>query len=136
MKKTFLAIIFVLSLVSISFAWQLEVVGLIRGGLAGGLVWQTKVARNVNLRLGAEVNTGKEPIILFGGGKFYLANISRMPFSLGLSLVGYFGAKSLPGVGFSFIFDRFLEFKPLFLEVGVDVVGEGRLQAQLGYRIY
>jgi hypothetical protein len=60
-----------------------------------------------------------------------------MPLGLGIGLVGYFGNnKNEVGLSLSFIFGNFLDFKPLFLELGIDAVTRGRLLAQLGYKIY
>jgi len=119
-------------------AMQPEVVGGIRDGLALGMMLEDGIAKNVAIRGGIEANTGKQPLILFFGGKFYLTNIGRkIPLSFGLGFVGYTGNKGTDaGLSVSFIFDRLFEINPLFFEVGVDVAGPGRLQAQVGYKIY
>jgi hypothetical protein len=114
-----------------------EIIGGIRDGLAVGLQLEAAVARNLTLRGGVEFDTGKQPVIAFLGGKFPLTSIGRMPLSLGLGFVGYFGDRHTdPGFSLTFIFNRFLDLQPLFLEVGVDVAEHGRLVAQLGYKIY
>jgi len=137
MKKTLAIVTLMFCLMSASQALQPAVIGGIRDGLALGIMADEGVGRNVGIRFGLEANTGKKPLILFFGGKFYLVTLERkVPLSLGLGLVGYFGDKSEAGISLSFIFDRIFAINPLFFEVGVDVAGSGRLQAQLGYKIY
>lgn len=114
-----------------------EILGGVRDGLAIGLQLEDGVARNLTLRGGIEFTTGKQPIIAFLGGKIPLTSLGQMPLALGIGFVGYFGSnKTDVGVSLTFIFNRFLDIKPLFLEVGVDVAGQGRLVAQLGYKVY
>lgn len=117
---------------------QPAIIGGIRDGLAVGLMGDQQVGRNFGLRMGIEADTGSQPIIFFFGGKFYLTNIGRhMPLSLGVSLVSYFGNQNPSyGLGLSFIFNNFFDLKPFFFEVGVDAVGRGKLQAQIGYKLY
>ncbi|MFA4906012.1 MAG: hypothetical protein WC645_05865 [Candidatus Margulisiibacteriota bacterium] len=137
MKKV-LVVLAVLLLSSSAFAFQSEVVGGIRGGLAVGFMGESPIARNADMRFAIEVNTGENPVILLMGGKFYLATIGRqVPLSLGAGLVGYAGGKkSEVGVSISFIFDRMFEIQPLFFEFGVDVAGSGKILAQFGYKLY
>ena len=119
-------------------AMQPAVIGGIRDGLALGMMLEDGIAKNVAIRGGIEASTGKQPLILFFGGKFYLTNIGKkIPLSFGLGFVGYTGNKGTDaGISLSFIFERLFDIKPLFFEVGVDVAGSGRLLAQVGYKIY
>lgn len=120
-----------------SFAATPEIVGGIRDGAAIGLQLEDGVARNLTLRGGIEFNSGKQPIVALLGGKIPLTSIGHMPLALGLGLVGYFGNnKTDAGVSLTFIFARFFDIQPLFLELGIDVAGQGRLVAQLGYKIF
>lgn len=120
-----------------AFATVVEIVGGIRDGAAIGLQLESAAARNLTVRGGIEFCTGKQPLIAFLGGKIPLTSLGRMPLSLGLGVVGYFGGdKTDAGLSLSFIFSRFLEVTPLFLEVGIDVAGQGRLVAQVGYKVY
>jgi hypothetical protein len=137
MKK--LAVVGCLLLVvsSASFAAMPEIVGGIRDGAAIGMQLESGVARNLTLRGGLEFNSGTQPFIAYFGGKIPLTGIGRMPLALGLGLAGYFGnSKTDVGLTLSFIFGNFFDIKPLFLELGIDAVGHGRLLAQLGYKIY
>jgi len=136
MKKSLLVGLLVSLLVSTSFAAVPEIVGGVRNGLAIGIQLEDGVARNLTLRGGIEFDTGKQPIIASLGGKIPLTGIGRMPLSLGLGFVGYFGDKSDFGASLTFIFSKFLDITPLFFEFGVDVADSGRLVAQLGYKIF
>jgi hypothetical protein len=137
MRKV-LVVLAVILLSSSAFAFQSEVVGGIRGGLAVGFMGESAIARNADLRFALEVNTiTDKPLILLMGGKFYLTTIERkIPLSLGVGAVGYLGNKSDVGVSLSFIFDRMFDVKPLFFEFGVDVAGSGKILAQFGYKLY
>ena len=124
-------------LVGGSFAATPEIIGGIRDGAAIGLQLEDGVARNMTLRGAIEFDSGKQPIIAMLGGKIPLTYIGHMPLALGLGFVGYFGdGKTDAGVALSFIFARFFDIQPLFFELGIDVAGQGRLQAQLGYKIF
>lgn len=136
MKKIIVALVIAILLAVGASAAVVEVLGGVRDGLAAGIQLESAVARNLTLRGGIEFNTGKQPIIAFLGAKFPLTYIGRMPFALGLGLVGYFGDKSDVGASLTFVFNKFLDINPLFLEVGVDAAGKGRLVAQLGYKVY
>ena len=138
MRKFFLVLVLSLMVFGQAGAAQLELIGGIRDGLALGIMAEQNVARNLGLRYGIEANTGKQPIIVFLGGKFYLTDFSRgMPLSLGLGFVGYFGGKTTdPGISISIIINRAFNLNPLFIEAGVDAAGSGRLQLQLGYKVY
>jgi hypothetical protein len=118
-------------------AAQLSFIGGIRDGLAVGIMADQSVAHNLGLRYGLEADTGHQPVIAFVGGKFYLTSLQRqMPLSLGLGLVGYFGnGNSAAGLSISAIIERAFNLPQLFIETGIDVVGQGRLQLQLGYKI-
>jgi len=114
-----------------------EIVGGVRDGLAIGLQLESSVARNLTIRGGIEFDSGSQPVVAFLGGKIPLTSLGRMPLALGLGLVGYFGNnKNDVGFSLSFIFNRFLDIQPLFLELGVDVAGHGRPLAQFGYKVY
>lgn len=119
-------------------AVQLELIGGIRDGLAFGIMGEQNVARNLGLRYGIEANTGKQPVIAFIGGKFYLTDFRReMPLSLGAGFVGYMGNnKNDYGISLSLIINRAFNVKPLFIEAGIDVAGQGRLQLQIGYKVF
>ncbi|MBI5698982.1 hypothetical protein HZC35_01550 [Candidatus Saganbacteria bacterium] len=137
MKKSLVILALVL-LASNAFAFQPEVVGGIRGGLAVGFMGESSIARNADMRFALEASTNENPVILLLGGKFYLTTIGRkVPLSLGAGAVGYAGGKkSEVGVAISFIFDRMFDVKPLFFEFGVDVAGSGKILAQFGYKLY
>ena len=118
-------------------AMQPEIVGGIRDGLALGVMADAQVARNAGIRFGIEGNSGDQPIIIFFGGKFYLANLGQVPMSFGVGGVAYTGDDNTDiGVSLSLIINRAFNINPLFVEFGVDIVDSGRLQAQLGYKIY
>jgi hypothetical protein len=137
MKKTLVVGCLLLVVSSSVWAATTEIVGGIRDGAALGLQLESAAARNLTVRGGIEFCTGKQPVIAFLGGKIPLTSLGRMPLALGIGFVGYFGSnKTDAGVSLTFIFNRFLEITPLFLEVGVDVAGQGRLVAQLGYKVY
>jgi hypothetical protein len=137
MKKSWIALLMALLFVSGSFAMQPEVVGGIRDGLAIGIMADTPIATNAGLRFGLEANTGKQPIMLFFGGKFFLTYAGGSPMYFGLAAVGYSGNnKTDVGAGLSIIFNRAFNVNPMFVEFGVDVAGSARLQAQVGYKIY
>jgi len=139
MKKVFVFMAMLLLLFG-QGAWAVypAVVGGIRDGLALGVMLEDSIARNVAIRGGIEANTGRQPLILFFGGKFYLTNIGRkIPMSLGLAFIGYTGNKGTDGgISISFIFERLFDINPLFFEAGIDVAGSGRLQAQVGYKVF
>ena len=137
-RLVIVSLLTVLLLAEGSLAMQPAIIGGIRDGLAIGFMGEQAVGRNFGMRVGLEANTGGQPIIFFFGGKFYLANIGRrMPMSLGVGLVSYFGHHDPDyGLSISLVFNNFFDVKPLFFEVGVDAVGRGRLQAQLGYKLY
>ncbi|MFA6169534.1 MAG: hypothetical protein WCW67_02345 [Candidatus Margulisiibacteriota bacterium] len=135
MKKVILVLASVLVLASGSFALQPALVGGIRDGAALGLILQEYLGSGAALRFGMEANTGKNPMIAFAGGKFGLSSVGRMPLSLGLGIVGYFGnSDTKAGLSLSFIFDNVFGRQPMFIEAGVDIVDPARLQLQLGYK--
>jgi len=137
MKKTIAVLMMSLVLAGSAFALTPSIIGGIRDGLALGMMIEDPLAKNVGFRLGAEGNTGHQPLLVFGGGKFYLGNIGYSSFSLGLGAVIYAGNNHTDfGLSISAIFNNLLRVKPLFLEIGIDVAGAGRLQAQLGYKLY
>ena len=137
MRKLVLILVSVVIFVSNAFAFTPAIIGGYRDGLAIGIMGSSSIARNVALRLGVEATGGDAPLIAFIGGKFYLGGMGRMPMSLGLSGVMYSGnSNSTFGFGISAIFDRAFGVRPMFLEVGVDVVDTARAQIQLGYKIY
>lgn len=137
MKKglIFAAALLVLLLGSECLAFRPAVIGGVRDGTALGLMFERASTSKTALRLGIEANTGNTPVIVFVGGKWFLTNLSgSYPMSLSGGLVGYLGNNhSDAGPYISLVFDRLLDFTPLFLEVGIDVVGSGRLQCQIGY---
>jgi len=137
MKKLILVLLLSVVLVSNAFAFTPAVIGGIRDGLAGGIMGSSSIARNVALRAGIEANSGKQPLCGFLGGKFYLTRLGRMPMSLAVSAVAYSGNdKSDFGLGIAMILDRFLDVRQMFLEAGIDAVGTGRANVQIGYYIY
>lgn len=120
-----------------TWAMQPEIIGGVRDGLALGMMAEAPIARNVTLRFGAEANTGKQPIILLFGGKFYLTHVGRRtPMYLGLGIVAYSGDNTDAGVAISLVFNRVFDINPLFIEAGIDVANKARLQLQVGYKIY
>jgi hypothetical protein len=137
MKKLAVVSCLLLVVSSMASAAVPEIVGGIRGGAALGMQLESSVAKNLTIRGGLEFNSGSQPFIAFLGGKIPLTGIGRMPLGLGLGFVGYFGNnKSDLGISLSFIFGNFLDINPLFLELGIDAAGSGKLLAQLGYKIY
>jgi len=139
MKKIIAAIFSLLLLVSSSFALQPEIVGGVRDGLAVGIMTDHQMGRNWGMRMGIEATTGKQPLILFLGGKFYLSNISyNSLLSLGVHVVGYMGSSSNNALGFglSGIINNAFGVKPMFVEFGVDIVNTARGVVQLGYKLY
>ena len=120
-----------------AWAMQPELIGGVRDGLAVGMLAESPISRNITLRFGAEANTGKQPIILLFGGKFYLTHVGRRtPMYLGLAAVAYSGETTDAGIAISLVFNRAFNVDPLFVEAGIDVAGKGRLQLQVGYKIY
>ena len=137
MKNIIAVLILSVVLAGSAFALTPSIIGGIRDGLALGMMIEGPLARNVGFRAGAEGNTGKQPLVAFAGGKFYLGNLGYSSFSFGLGAVIYAGNNHTDvGVSVSAIFNNLMRVKPLFLEVGIDVAGSGRLQAQLGYKLY
>ena len=137
MKNIIAILMTVVVLSGAAFAMQPSIIGGIRDGLALGMMIEGPLARNVGFRMGAEGNTGRQPLVAFAGGKFYLGNLGYSSFSLGLGAVVYAGNNHTDvGVSVSAIFNNLMRVKPLFLEIGIDVAGPGRLQAQLGYKLY
>ncbi|MBN3033787.1 MAG: hypothetical protein JW873_06795 [Candidatus Saganbacteria bacterium] len=138
MRKVLFGCLLAGLLIGCSQAAQLAVIGGVRDGLAVGVMADQSVAHNLGLRYGLEANTGRQPIIAFLGGKFYLTSVGRqMPMSLGLGAVAYVGnGKTSPGLSLSLIIDRAFNLPQLFIEAGVDAADQGRFQLQLGYKIY
>ena len=138
MKKLILVPIMLLLCSQLVGAVQLELVGGIRDGLAFGVMGEQTIARNLGLRYGVEANTGQQPAIIFIGGKFYLTDFRyEMPLSLGVGFVDYAGNNgNNAGVSLSLIINRAFNLKPLFIEAGVDIAGSGRMQLQVGYKVF
>jgi hypothetical protein len=137
MKK--IIVVSCLLLVVSCSAWAMQpiVVGGVRDGLAIGIMAKSAVAKNMAVRFGVEGNTGKQPLIVFFGGKFYLTRMGGSPMSFGVGAVAYTGGdKTDAGLSLSLIFDRAFNVTPLLFECGVDVAEKGRLLAQFGYKIY
>ncbi|OGC11583.1 hypothetical protein A3K48_03655 [candidate division WOR-1 bacterium RIFOXYA12_FULL_52_29] len=138
MKINVILICFCLFFSSSVMALSPAVIGGVRGGVALGMMADEEVGTRVGLRFGAEACTGKKPLILFFGGKFYLTNISgRYPLSFGLGLVVYSGGDGNADFGpsVSLIFDRPFDINRLFFEAGIDVADSGKLQLQAGYKL-
>jgi len=134
-KLSIAALLFVLLLGQSAFAMRSAIIGGIRDGLAIGIMGEENTPSNIGIRFGAEACTGKNPVVLFLGGKKYLTTLSaNTPLSLGFGLVAYAGSNTEAGISVSAIFDRAFGVPPLFVEVGIDVAGSGKLQAQVGYR--
>ena len=138
MKKIIVfATLLVILFANVSSAFQPSIIGGIRDGLAIGFMADGPLAKNVGLRVGLEGNTGRQPLILFLGGKFYLTSIDHALMSLGLGMVAYTGNNDTDvGGSFSLIFNRALGITPLFFEIGFDIVETARIQAQLGYKLF
>ncbi len=137
MKK--LLVLFVLTVIVAGSALAMvpEVIGGIRDGLAIGIMAENPVAKGVTFRFGAEANTGKQPIILFAGGKFYMSSFGSSPMYLGAGAVAYNGdSKTDFGVALSLVFNRAFGVDPMFVECGIDFANTARVQAQLGYKLY
>ncbi len=136
MKKSIFILVVSIVCASFAYAVQLELIGGIRDGLALGIMGESAAAKNLQLRYGVEADTGKQPIIAFIGGKFYLTSLrGGTPISLGFGFVDYAGDKNSPGISVSMIFDRAFNIRPLFIEAGIDVADSGRLQLQVGYKV-
>ncbi|HTY14012.1 MAG TPA: hypothetical protein VMD02_07510 [Candidatus Omnitrophota bacterium] len=119
-----------------AFAFQPAIIGGVRDGLAIGFMADGPLAKNVGIRVGVEGDTGKQPLIFFLGGKFYLGSVGRSQMSLGLGMVAYSGNSTDIGGAFSLIFNRAFGVAPLFFEAGVDIASTARIQAQLGYKLF
>ncbi|MDD5456808.1 MAG: hypothetical protein PHV30_07230, partial [Candidatus Margulisbacteria bacterium] len=99
-----------------------------------GIVMENNAPNYEPLRFGFEANTSNTPVVAFIGGKWFLSNVdSKYPMFMSAGLIGNFGNNSNVGVFISLIFQRFLDIKPLFLEVGVDAMNSGSVQVQAGY---
>lgn len=134
--KKLIVLLFVLALTSSSFALQPALLFGVRDGLAFGIMADQYLGSNVGIRFGAEGNTGDKPLVLFFGGKFYLAKLSRRgSLSLGVGAVTYSGSKgSEVGVSLSAVMDRIFDaVPPLFIEAGIDLCSRARVQLQMGY---
>ena len=139
MKKVVVVLLGLTMLAGASLAMQPEINGGIRDGLAIGIMADAPIAKNVGIRFGLEANSGKQPIMLFFGGKFFLTNVGSSPMYLGVHGVGYTGGtgnQTSVGFGLSAIFNRAFNVNPMFMEFGIDVAGTARLLAQVGYKIY
>ncbi|OGB87818.1 hypothetical protein A3H38_03745 [candidate division WOR-1 bacterium RIFCSPLOWO2_02_FULL_46_20] len=136
MRKVLLLVLLVLFPAGVALAAVPEIVGGVRDGAAIGLQLESSVARNLTLRGAIEFNSGRQPVVACLGGKIPLASLGRMPLGLALGLVGYFGNNSDVGFSLSFVLNRFFDLQPMFLELGVDVAGRGRLLAQIGYKVF
>jgi hypothetical protein len=137
MKK--LLVVSCLLLVVSCSAWgmQPEIIGGIRDGLAVGVMADNRIGKNVDLRFGAELNSGKQPVILFGGAKFFMTYFGSSPMYLALAGVAYSGGSNTDvGLGLSLVFNRAFNVAPMFVECGIDFARTGRVQAQVGYKIY
>ncbi|MBU0671901.1 MAG: hypothetical protein KJ732_02605 [Candidatus Margulisbacteria bacterium] len=119
-------------------AMQPEIIGGVRDGMAIGMMADAPVAKNVGIRFGLEGNTGRQPLLLFFGGKFLLTYLGRSPMYFGLGAVGYTGGSGSTSVGpaLSVVFNRAFNVNPMFVEFGGDVADGARLLAQVGYKIY
>jgi hypothetical protein len=137
MKKVIMAMLVFVLFAGAASALTPEIIGGIRDGAAIGFKAEDQVGKNFGLRFGVEANTGKQPLILDLGGKFYLTGLGKRAYlSFGVGVAAYSGDKTSAGVSISFIINRAFDITPLFAEIGVDVVDSGRLQAQLGYKLF
>jgi len=136
MKKFTLVILFILIMSNFAFAFQPAVIGGVRNnGAAIGLMAEHGRFFNANLRFGAEATSGTNPVLIFYGGKFLLGNLAKgVPVSLALSILGNFGNTFHAGFGIALNIDRIFGYKPLFAELGVDLLEAPKLQAQLGLK--
>jgi len=137
MKKVIMALFVFVLLAGAANALTPAIIGGIRDGLAIGFLAEDQVGKNFGIRFGVEATTGKQPLLLALGGKFYLTGLGRKAsLSFGLGVVAYSGDKTSAGVSISFIINRAFDITPLFAEIGIDVVDSGRLQAQMGYKLF
>jgi hypothetical protein len=137
MKKIIVGLLVSVMLAGSSLALVPEIIGGVRDGLAVGVMADNPIGKNVDLRFGAELNSGKQPIILFGGAKFFMTYFGSSPMYLALAGVAYSGGSNTDvGLGLSLVFNRAFNVAPMFVECGVDFARTGRVQAQLGYKIY
>lgn len=137
MKKLIVILSVLLLIGQGSWAMQPSVVGGIRDSLAGGLMIENPVARNMGIRFGVEATSGSYPLVLFFEGKFQLSYVGYSPMSLGVGIVGYSGKDTTQtGLSLSIIFNRFLNIIPLYAQFGADFINPIKLQAQIGYKIY
>lgn len=138
MKKTVILIAMLIFAAGAASAMQPAVIGGVRDGVAIGFLAEDQVGRNFGIRMAIEADTGKQPILGMLGAKFYLASLGKKPYlSFGLGVVAYGGGnKTSVGAAISFIINRAFDITPLFAEIGVDACDSGRLQAQLGYKLF
>ncbi len=138
--KNYLLVCFLVSVLAVMPASAMvpEIIGGVRDGLAIGLMADSSLGKYVGMRVGVEGNSGKNPLIAFLGLKFALTNIGSSPLAFGIGGVGYFGgSKSNLGIAISVILNRAFGVPPMFVEGGIDAVeGGGKVQLQVGYKIY
>ncbi|MFC1568419.1 hypothetical protein ACFL37_01830, partial [Candidatus Margulisiibacteriota bacterium] len=91
MKKFAVILVVSLMFAGSSLALVPEIIGGVRDGLAVGVMADNPLGKNVDLRFGAELNSGKQPVILFGGAKFFMTYFGSSPMYLGLHAVAYSG---------------------------------------------
>ncbi|MDD4527523.1 MAG: hypothetical protein PHF25_05740 [Candidatus Margulisbacteria bacterium] len=135
-NRAFTAIVFVCLLGIQVMAYTPAVIGGVRDGTALGLVFESGSRVNdLNIRFGLEATTSNTPGIMFVGGKWFLRDLNntKLPMFLNLGIVAYLGNEANVGPYVSIMLERFLDMPDLFLEVGIDIVTSGKLQAQVGY---
>ena len=128
-----------------AWAYHTAIIGGLRDGLAlGMLVEQHLIGEKLTARYGLEGSTGDDftfsgdnPFQLSGGLKFQLGKIGRgLPFWGTAGLILYSGNNPLTGFSLSFIIEEMFNTKPLFVEMGADLMPNyAHIQAQIGYRI-
>ena len=137
MKKIMVLLAMFILLAGAANALTPAIIGGIRDGAAVGLLLEDGVGKNFGIRFGIEADSGKQPLIMNLGGKFYLTGLGKRSYlSFGVGVVAYSGDKTSAGVSISFIINRAFDVTPLFAEIGADIVDSPRLQAQMGFKLF
>lgn len=120
---------------SACWAFQSALITGIRQGAALGIMFESGRNQKPQLRLGFESDVPATiSSIVFIGGKWFLGYQGKnSPVYFSLGLAGFLGADPQVGPYVSYIYDRFLDVEPLFLEFGVDLVSTVVLQFRAGY---
>jgi hypothetical protein len=143
--KRIISLAFVMLFCGSSWAYHSSIIGGMRDGLALGMKVEEISLGSVSLNFDVQATSGEDlsfagdnPFVLSGAAKFDFAEIGprKIPTSLELGLVGYFGNRTEQGTYLAMIFDKIYGVDPLSLEMGFDYFGDhGHVTLQLGYDI-